>query len=90
MKRNNKSSFDRANSAAFTGHRYYDFSRREIIRQRLSRAIVEAYDNGIRNFISGFATGIDLMAAQTVQSLKIAHPGTVLTAAIPFIGQADM
>ena len=50
MKRNNHL-FDRAKSAALTGHRYYDFSRREIIRQRLSRAIVEAYDNGIRNFI---------------------------------------
>ena len=87
MKRNNKS-FDRAKSVAFTGHRYYDFSRREIIRQRMSRAIAEAYDNGIRNFISGFATGIDLMAAQTVQSLKLSHPGMVLTAAIPFRGQA--
>lgn len=83
MKKNNNS-FDRAKSAAFTGHRYYDFSRKEIIRQRLSRAIVEAYDNGFRNFISGFATGIDLMAAQTVQSLKLSHPGMVLTAAIPF------
>ena len=71
MKKRNNNSFDRAKSAAFTGHRYYDFSRKEIIRQRLSRAIVEAYDNGIRNFISGFATGIDLMAAQTVQSLKL-------------------
>lgn len=89
MKKRNNNSFDRAKSAAFTGHRYYDFSRKEIIRQRLSRAIVEAYDNGIRNFISGFATGIDLMAAQTVQSLKLSHPGMVLTAAIPFRGQAD-
>ena len=71
MKKRNNNSFDRAKSAAFTGHRYYDFSRKEIIRQRLSRAIVEAYDNGFRNFISGFATGIDLMAAQTVQSLSL-------------------
>ena len=28
------------------------------------------------------------MAAQTVQSLKLSHPGMVLTAAIPFRGQA--
>ena len=75
MKKRNNNSFDRAKSAAFTGHRYYDFSRKEIIRQRLSRAIVEAYDNGIRNFISGFATGIDLMAAQTVQSLSLRNKG---------------
>ena len=37
MKKRNNNSFDRAKSAAFTGHRYYDFSRKEIIRQRLSR-----------------------------------------------------
>ena len=42
----------------------------------------------IRNFISGFATGIDLIASQTVQSLKLSHPLMVLTAAIPFRGQA--
>ena len=37
MKKRNNNSIDRAKSAAFTGHRYYDFSRKEIIRQRLSR-----------------------------------------------------
>ena len=39
--------------------------------------------------ISGFAIGIDLMAAQIVQSLKPSCPGMTLTAAIPFRGQAD-
>lgn len=55
--------FDRTVSAAFTGHRFYDFSQREFIQERLTSAISEAYDHGIRNFISGFALGIDLMAA---------------------------
>lgn len=81
--------FDRTVSAAFTGHRFYDFSQREFIQERLTSAISEAYDHGIRNFISGFALGIDLMAAQLVQSLKCDLPGISLTAAIPFAGQAE-
>ena len=81
--------FDRTVSAAFTGHRFYDFSQREFIQERLTSAISEAYDHGIRNLISGFALGIDLMAAQLVQSLKCDLPGISLTAAIPFAGQAE-
>lgn len=81
--------FDRTVSAAFTGHRFYDVSQRELIQERLTSAISEAYDHGIRNFISGFALGIDLMAAQLVQSLKCNLPGISLTAAIPFEGQAE-
>lgn len=81
--------FDRTVSVAFTGHRFYDFSQREFIQERLTSAISEAYDHGIRNFISGFALGIDLMAAQLVQSLKCNLPGISLTAAIPFKGQAE-
>lgn len=81
--------FDRTVSAAFTGHRFYDFSQREFIQERLTSAISEAYDHGIRNFISGFALGIDMMAAQLVQSLKCDLPGISLTAAIPFEGQAE-
>ncbi len=81
--------FDRTVSAAFTGHRFYDFSQKEFIQERLTSAISEAYDHGIRNFISGFALGIDLMAAQLVQSLKCNLPGISLTAAIPFEGQAE-
>lgn len=81
--------FDRTVSAAFTGHRFYDFSQRDFIQERLTSAISEAYDHGIRNFISGFALGIDLMAAQLVQSLKCNLSGISLTAAIPFEGQAE-
>lgn len=81
--------FDRTVSAAFTGHRFYDFSQSVFIQERLTSAISEAYDHGIRNFISGFALGIDLMAAQLVQSLKCNLPGISLTAAIPFEGQAE-
>lgn len=89
MKRMNMTKFDKAVSAAFTGHRFYNFSQQEVIKERLTKAILEAYEHGISNFISGFAIGIDLMAAQIVQSLKPSCPGMTLTAAIPFRGQAD-
>ena len=62
MKRKNMTKFDKAVSAAFTGHRFYNFSQQEVIRERLTKAILEAYEHGISNFISGFAIGIDLMA----------------------------
>jgi uncharacterized phage-like protein YoqJ len=81
--------FDKAVSAAFTGHRFYNFSQKEVIKGRLTQVMLGAYEHGIRNFISGFAIGIDLMAAQIVQSLKLSCPGMTLTAAIPFRGQAD-
>lgn len=81
MKRKNMTKFDKAVSAAFTGHRFYNFSQQEVIRERLTKAILEAYEHGISNFISGFAIGIDLMAAQIVQSLKPSCPGMTLTAA---------
>ena len=75
-------------TASFTGHRHYDFSNRETIRSRLSSAILEAYGLGYRNFISGFAVGIDMLAAEVVVSLKDSHPDIRLIAAIPFDGQA--
>lgn len=39
MKRNNMTKFDKAVSAAFTGHRFYNFSQQEVIRERLTKAI---------------------------------------------------
>ena len=57
MKRKNMTKFDKAVSAAFTGHRFYNFSQQEVIRERLTKAILEAYEHGISNFISGFAIG---------------------------------
>ncbi len=80
--------FNRAATAAFTGHRFYDFSQRGVIKSRLTKAILDAYYQGIRNFISGFAMGFDLTAASVVQSLKLSHPDIMLIAAIPFMGQS--
>lgn len=81
--------FSRAATAAFSGHRFIDASQREHVKKRLSNAVLDAYGNGIRNFISGFAIGFDMMAAEVVAVLKQSHPDIILTAAIPFNGQAS-
>jgi len=59
--KNEQTKFAKAASAAFTGHRFYNFSQKELIKERLTKAILEAYKHGISNFISGFAIGIVLM-----------------------------
>ena len=80
--------FSRAATAAFTGHRFIDASQREHVKKRLSNAVLDTYGHGIRNFISGFAIGFDMMAAEVVVSLKQNYPDITLIAAIPFKGQA--
>lgn len=81
--------FSRAATAAFTGHRFVDVAQREHVKKRLSNAVFDAYGHGIRNFISGFAIGFDMMAAEAIVSLKRSYPDITLIAAIPFKGQAS-
>ena len=76
-----------AATAAFTGHRFIDASLREHVKRRLSNAVLDAYGNGVRNFMSGFAIGFDLMAAEVVVSLRNEHPDISLTAVVPFKDQ---
>lgn len=80
--------FSKAVSAAFTGHRSCQYSMRDCIRARLTDSISKAYEHGIRNFISGFAIGFDMLAAEVVVSMKVDFPDITLTAAIPFNGQS--
>ena len=81
--------FCRAATAAFSGHRFIDASQKEHVKKRLSNAVLDAYGHGIRNFISGFAIGFDMMAAEAIVSLKRSYPDITLIAAIPFKGQAS-
>ena len=81
--------FCRAATAAFSGHRFIDASQKEHVKKRLSNAVLDAYGHGIRNFISGFAIGFDMMAAEAIVSLKRSYPDITLIAAIPFNGQAS-
>lgn len=69
---------------AFTGHRQLgaDFSAR-----RLKEAIVAQIESGVEIFLSGMAIGFDLLAAETVLSLKENYPHIKLVACIPCYGQ---
>lgn len=54
----------------FTGHRKIKEELRENIRFLLRREIINKYNNGIKTFISGCASGFDLLAASIVLNLK--------------------
>ena len=81
--------FCEAATAAFTGHRWYDSSRKHSVRKRIEECVREAYRNGITNFISGMAIGFDLVAAEVVLSLIQECPAITLTAVLPFREQAS-
>lgn len=75
-------------TAAFTGHRWYDFSQREQLKARLKNAISNAHCQGITNFLTGMAVGFDLLAAEAVLEMRRIHPDINLTAIIPCLGQS--
>ena len=81
--------FCEAATAAFTGHRWYDSSRKHSVRKKIEECVREAYINGITNFISGMAIGFDLLAAEVVLSLRHECPSITLTAVLPFREQAS-
>jgi len=78
--------FDRNVTVSFTGHRRIDYRQRSIIKSRLTSAIIDCYEHDIRNFVSGFAQGFDMIAAECVAELKKVYPEIRLIAAIPYAG----
>lgn len=68
----------------FTGHRdlQSDFSKK-----KLKEAVKEVIDMGADTFLCGMAMGFDLIAAETVLSLKRKFPNIKLVACIPCVGQ---
>lgn len=68
----------------FTGHRNLNLAQLAEIRQRLRTAILNAYNDGYRFYISGMAKGFDLMAADEVLKFKLGKLKDIkLVAAIP-------
>ena len=82
--------FCEAATAAFTGHRWYDSSRKHSVRKKIEECVREAYRNGITNFISGMAIGFDLLAAEVVLSLRHECPAITMTGVLPFREQASL
>ena len=81
---NEELKFCEAATAAFTGHRWYDSSRKQSMKSSIEANVREVYINGITNFMSGMAIGFDLLAAGVVLSLKREYPDITLTAVVPF------
>ena len=86
---NEELKFCEAATAAFTGHRWYDSSRKQSMKSSIEANVREVYKNGITNFMSGMAIGFDLLAAGVVLSLKREYPDITLTAVVPFKEQAS-
>ena len=87
----------REDTCCFTGHRPNKLPwgsnendpRCRLLKGRLSRAVDQAYEEGMRHFISGMARGTDLYFAEAVLALRQAHPEVTLEAARPCESQAD-
>lgn len=79
---------DKSKSLAFTGHRTVPVERQDEIRARLVEAVSVTCKSGITCFYSGMAMGFDLMAAETVLSLKGKYPDIRLIAVVPFRRQS--
>lgn len=74
-------------TAAFTGHRFIRYKDRQQLKTNLERAITGCYHSGIRHFLCGMATGFDMLAAETLLTMKTVYLDIRLTAVIPFRGQ---
>lgn len=73
----------RRHTAAFTGHRRYDKSHDEMLRE----SIATLYADGYRIFLSGMAIGFDMAAAEAVLDFREQHDDVELYCIIPFEGQ---
>lgn len=69
-----------------TGHRRIPADQVEFIKAELEKAVLAAVEQGYTHFISGFASGVDLIFAEIVADLKKTRPIT-LEAAIPCPGR---
>lgn len=81
--------FQKAQSAAFTGHRYISYGKYPILKVTLRQRIRTLYAQGIRNFYCGMAIGFDMLAAETILSLKTELQGLTLIAVIPYRNQSE-
>ena len=69
-----------------TGHRDIPEEQMDRIQKLLRQEILAAIEDGYTHFISGFATGADLLFAVIIAELKEIYPIT-LEAAIPYPGR---
>ena len=88
---------ERETTCCFTGHRPDKLpwgtneldGRCLMLKKRLAEAVEQAYEAGMRHFISGMARGTDLYFAEAVLKLRRDHPDVTLEAARPCESQAN-
>ena len=87
----------RETTCCFTGHRpgklpwgedEWD-DRCVALKDRLTREVERAYDQGMRHFLCGMAQGADLYFCEAVLAFRRVHPEVRIEAAIPCPGQAS-
>lgn len=87
---------DRTSTCCFTGHRpeklpwhnHEDDPRCVALKQRLSAAVEDAYEKGMRHFMCGMAQGADFYFCEAVLALRERRGGITLEAVIPCEEQA--
>ena len=85
------------NTCCFTGHREaklpWGENEQDVrcleLKANIAKAVCYAYDEGIRHYIVGMASGCDLYFAEAVLHLRSVHPDITLEAAVPFPAQAE-
>lgn len=84
-------------SCAFTGHRPQKFPWKQNendprcveLKKVLTKLIIRLTQEGVTDFLSGMAEGVDIWAAQAVLNLCIKNPAIRLHCILPCKGQAD-
>ena len=79
---------DKEHTCCVTGHRNIPADKIQYVQIQLRQELLQAIQSGYTHFISGFASGVDLIFAGIVADLKREYPIT-LEAAIPYPGRMN-
>lgn len=79
----------KAESVAFTGHRFIPYSQYPSVRELAKQAVAQLYNRGYKYFYCGMAMGFDMLAAEAVLSLKAQYKDIRLIAAVPYRNQSE-
>lgn len=74
-------------TACFTGHRHIEQNELTEVTQKLETALIELIESGYLYFGSGGALGFDMIAAESVLSLKARYPKIKLILVLPCSNQ---
>ncbi len=78
---------NRETTCSFTGHRLIPNNKIRLIKSQLKETVKDLIDKGYTAFCSGGAIGFDMLAAETVLSLKRKNPQIQLFLILPCRGQ---